>query len=141
MSRTLPTGRDDRDEKTALQSRLSQAQGGKSDRSGGPSLTGHGRRGRTVGAVEIFRDAGSDLALESAYSSARELAQKDPLTGLANRRSLTSFVSEQLMLFCRSGRRFSVIMVDLDHFKAVNDTFGHTAGDRVLAEIAQVLLE
>ena len=98
-------------------------------------------RGRTIGAVEIFRDAGSDLALESAYSSARELAQKDPLTGLANRRSLASFVSEQLMLFCRSGRRFSVIMVDLDHFKAVNDTFGHTAGDRVLAEVAQVLLE
>jgi diguanylate cyclase (GGDEF)-like protein/PAS domain S-box-containing protein len=98
-------------------------------------------RGRTIGAVEIFRDAGSDLALESAYRSARELAQKDPLTGLANRRSLASFVSEQLMLFCRSGRRFSVIMVDLDHFKAVNDTFGHTAGDRVLAEVAQVLLE
>ena len=98
-------------------------------------------RGRTIGAVEIFRDAGSDLALESAYSSARELAQKDPLTGLANRRSLASFVSEQLMLFCRSGRRFSVIMVDLDHFKAVNDRFGHTAGDRVLAEIAHVLLE
>ena len=98
-------------------------------------------RGRTIGAVEVFRDAGSDLALESAYSSARDLAQKDPLTGLANRRSLASFVSEQLMLFCRSGRRFSVIMVDLDHFKAVNDRFGHTAGDRVLAEVAQVLLE
>src|SRR5208337_283629 len=98
-------------------------------------------RGRTVGAVEIFRDASSDLALESAYSSARELAQKDPLTGLANRRSLASFVSEQLMLFWRSGRRFSVIMVDLDHFKAINNRFGHTAGDRVLAEIAQVLLE
>lgn len=98
-------------------------------------------RGRTVGAVEIFRDAGSDLALESAYRSARELAQKDPLTGLANRRSFSSFVSEQLILFCRSGRRFSVIMVDLDHFKAVNDIYGHSAGDRVLAEVAQVLLE
>jgi diguanylate cyclase (GGDEF)-like protein/PAS domain S-box-containing protein len=98
-------------------------------------------RGRTIGAVEIFRDAGSDLALESAYRSARELAQKDPLTGLANRRSLSSFVSEQLELFRRSGRRFSVFMVDLDHFKAVNDTRGHATGDRVLAEIARVLLE
>ena len=120
---------------------LSETQKGKSDRRGGPSLTGHGRSRSHRGAVEIFRDASSDLALESAYSSARELAQKDPLTGLANRRSLASFVSEQLLLFCRSGRRFSVIMVDLDHFKAVNDTFGHTAGDRVLAEVAQVLLE
>jgi len=98
-------------------------------------------RGHTIGAVEIFRDAGSDLALESAYRSARELAHKDPLTGLANRRSLTAFVSEQLALFSRSGRRFSIIMVDVDHFKAVNDTFGHSTGDRALAEVAQILLE
>ncbi len=98
-------------------------------------------RGRTIGAVEIFRDAGPDLALESAYRSARELAHKDPLTGLANRRSLSAFVSEQLALFCRSGRWFSVIMVDLDHFKAVNDTCGHSTGDRVLAKVAQVLLK
>ena len=97
--------------------------------------------GRTIGAVEVFRDAGSELALESAYRSARELAQKDPLTGLANRRSLASFVTEQLTLFCRSGRKFSVILVDLDHFKEVNDGFGHSAGDRVLAEVAQVLLK
>ena len=97
--------------------------------------------GRTVGAVEIFRDASSDMALESAYRSARELAQKDPLTGLANRRSLASFVTEQLILFRHSGRRFSAIMVDLDHFKKVNDGLGHSAGDRVLAQIAQVLLE
>ncbi len=98
-------------------------------------------RGRPIGAVEIFRDAGSDLALESAYRSVRELAHKDPLTGLANRRSLSAFVTEQLALFSRSGRRFSVIMVDLDHFKAVNDCFGHPTGDRVLVEVAQVLLK
>ena len=98
-------------------------------------------RGRSVGAVEIFRDASLDVALESAYCSARELAQKDPLTGLANRRSLTSFVTEQLLLFSHSGRRFSIIMVDLDRFKAVNDSFGHSAGDRVLAEVSDVLLE
>lgn len=96
--------------------------------------------GRVVGAVEIFRDAGVDLALESAYRSARELAERDPLTGLANRHSLTAFVTEQVMLCRHSGRRFSVIMVDLDHFKEINDSLGHPAGDTVLVGIARLLL-
>ena len=97
-------------------------------------------RGRILGAVEIFRDAGGDLALESAYRSARELARKDPLTGLANRRFLSSFLAEQLLLYSRSGRRFSLIMIDIDHFKSVNDRFGHQVGDQALAEVARVLL-
>jgi diguanylate cyclase (GGDEF)-like protein/PAS domain S-box-containing protein len=96
-------------------------------------------RGRLLGAVEVFRDAGADVALESAYRSAREQAQKDPLTGLANRRSLTAFVTEQLALSGRSGRRFSLMMLDLDHFKAVNDRLGHAAGDQVLTEVARIL--
>ena len=54
---------------------------------------------------------------------------------------LKTFISEPLKLFCRSGRDLSIVMVDLDHFKEVNDSFGPYAGDRVLAEVAQVLLE
>jgi diguanylate cyclase (GGDEF)-like protein/PAS domain S-box-containing protein len=98
-------------------------------------------RGRLVGAVEVFRDARAVLALESAYRSARELSEKDALTGLANRRSLASFVAEQLALCRRSGRRFSLMMLDLDHFKRVNDTLGHAAGDQVLAAVATILLD
>jgi diguanylate cyclase (GGDEF)-like protein len=96
-------------------------------------------RGQMIGAVEVFHDAGADVALESAYRFAREQAQKDPLTGLGNRRSLTAFIADQLALFARSGRRFSLIMLDLDHFKAINDMFGHAVGDQVLVEVARIL--
>jgi diguanylate cyclase (GGDEF)-like protein/PAS domain S-box-containing protein len=97
--------------------------------------------GRIVGAVEVFRDARAEIALESAYRSAREMAEKDALTGLANRRSLASFVAAQLSLLTQSGRRFSLMMLDLDHFKRINDTLGHAAGDQVLAEVARILLD
>ncbi|MFO0889671.1 MAG: diguanylate cyclase [Isosphaeraceae bacterium] len=96
--------------------------------------------GRIVGAVEVFRDAGAELALESAYRSAREMAARDSLTGLANRRCLTAFVSEQLALGSRSDRRFSLILLDVDRFKEINDELGHGAGDRVLAAIGRAIL-
>ncbi len=96
-------------------------------------------RGRLLGVVEVFRDAGADVALESAYRSAREQAQKDALTGLANRRSLTAFVTQQLALLGRSARRFSLMMLDLDHFKSINDRLGHAVGDGVLIAVARIL--
>lgn len=73
----------------------------------------------------------------SAY---RALALHDPLTGLANRRSFTDRLAEEC---ARTRRRadytFSVILVDLDDFKTINDTLGHAEGDRVLVAVARFL--
>ena len=77
--------------------------------------------------------------LSEAMRELQEQARTDPLTGLANRRHLW----ESLQLeWIRSRRRKSplaVVMIDLDHFKKVNDTFGHDAGDQVLVDVAVLL--
>ena len=66
-------------------------------------------------------------------------AMHDALTGVANRRSFSSRLDEALSRFHRSGRPVGLVMVDLDHFKPVNDTHGHQAGDEVLVEVARRL--
>jgi diguanylate cyclase (GGDEF)-like protein len=69
----------------------------------------------------------------------RELALTDPLTGLANRRQLDTRLEEQLDKAFRSGHPISCLMLDVDHFKRFNDTFGHEAGDAVLREVGALL--
>jgi two-component system, cell cycle response regulator len=69
------------------------------------------------------------------------LATTDPLTGLLNRRQFFSMAAR----ICEQSRRYdrplSLILIDIDHFKRVNDTFGHAAGDRVLQEVGRIGLE
>ncbi len=67
------------------------------------------------------------------------LSLTDALTGLYNRRFLEAFLEQQLALFVRTAQPFAVLMVDLDHFKRFNDTFGHRAGDAALRAVAQVV--
>lgn len=67
------------------------------------------------------------------------LATVDPLTGIANRQAVLSRVEEELARAKRYQRPLSVILVDLDHFKRLNDTHGHAAGDAVLRHVAQLL--
>ncbi len=90
----------------------------------------------------------ADMAAENAelrqeicrLSAYRALALRDPLTGLANRRSFTERLAEECARIRRSpGRTFSVVLIDLDDFKAVNDTLGHAEGDRVLVAVARFL--
>ncbi|QRN03029.1 diguanylate cyclase [Legionella sp. MW5194] len=66
---------------------------------------------------------------------------RDPLTGLYNRRYLEDFLFKQLHQAERSKSSFAVLMLDLDHFKKINDTYGHDAGDSVLKELGQILYE
>jgi len=94
-----------------------------------------------IGGVEIFRDASSSVALETAYGRIREVAEKDPLTGVANRRYLDGVLDSQVKLFKRTGIPFSLIMVDIDHFKQVNDTWGHLTGDKALIAFSGRLQE
>ena len=68
-----------------------------------------------------------------------ELSVRDPLTGLYNRRKFHEFMQYEIIRAARHQRGFSVIMIDLDNFKYINDTFGHPIGDMVLKELAAML--
>ena len=65
-----------------------------------------------------------------------DLARRDALTGLANRRSFEEAVQREVSRARRAGTALAVVALDVDHFKRVNDTYGHAAGDLVLAEVA-----
>ncbi|MFZ5523968.1 MAG: EAL domain-containing protein [Pseudomonadota bacterium] len=80
------------------------------------------------------------LATIRDYSARlEELSIRDPLTGLYNRRKFHEFLHNEIIRASRHERGFSVIMVDLDDFKYINDTFGHPTGDMALKEIAVML--
>jgi len=83
--------------------------------------------GAVLGAAELLRRVVAQLRLQAAL---------DPLTGLANRAYLRVTAERELALARRGGTRFSIALLDLDDFKAVNDTHGHVAGDALLSEIA-----
>ena len=68
-----------------------------------------------------------------------ELAHKDPLTHLLNRNSMNETLAERMEILKRTGRRFTMVLGDIDDFKRVNDTFGHEAGDLVLVTVADIL--
>lgn len=70
-----------------------------------------------------------------------ELATTDALTGLSNRRRLFEHLDEEILRSRRYGTPLSVLLIDLDHFKRVNDTWGHSVGDQVLRNAARALSE
>jgi diguanylate cyclase (GGDEF)-like protein len=73
--------------------------------------------------------------LNEAKAAAERLARTDALTGLGNRRGMDTAIAD----LAARGVPFSLLHVDLDYFKAVNDTLGHAAGDQVLTEVARIL--
>ena len=77
--------------------------------------------------------------LEAKNQQLAELALTDALTGLPNRRAVETWAARQLAGAARHGFTFWVTMIDLDHFKSVNDTYGHDAGDAVLKKFAEIL--
>ena len=79
--------------------------------------------------------------LEAANAELHLQARSDPLTGVLNRRGLDAQFDFALALAQRSGRALSLISIDVDHFKRVNDTYGHPQGDLVLKGLAHTLQE
>jgi two-component system, cell cycle response regulator len=81
------------------------------------------------------------LELQTGLISAREellfRATHDELTGLVNRRVLIEAIAREHSRHTREGTNFAIVLMDLDHFKNVNDTYGHLAGDAVLKEVAR----
>ena len=115
-------------------------------------------KGQAIGLVELFSRAfvrwdaqqlevartmanEAAMALENArlYEDARKRADRDPLTGFFNHRYLYERMGEEVVRAQRNRHALSVVMLDLDDFKLVNDTFGHLFGDRVLTWAAELI--
>ncbi len=77
--------------------------------------------------------------LSSLNDELSHMARTDALTGLDNRRHFMEVARRECSRSCRTGQPFSLLLIDADHFKAVNDTWGHDVGDRVLQDIASLL--
>ncbi|MBB3168331.1 sensor domain-containing diguanylate cyclase [Simiduia aestuariiviva] len=91
-------------------------------------------------AFTVAEHLGLALANLNMQRKLREQATRDPLTGLYNRRYMEEFMAKELKLGQRHEIGFGVLMIDVDHFKRFNDTFGHDAGDYVLATIADLVM-
>jgi diguanylate cyclase (GGDEF)-like protein len=91
---------------------------------------------RLVTFAELVALAISNAA---AWAALREQATTDPVTGLANHRAFHERLRTEVRRAARHGRALSIAVFDLDHFKSVNDTYGHQTGDEVLAAVARRL--
>ena len=94
-------------------------------------------------AIAAFTDITSrkrmERALQEKEQQAQEQALRDDLTGLHNRRGLLHVLDALIKLGIRAERSMSIVYIDMDDMKAINDTFGHAEGDRALVDAAQVL--
>lgn len=94
------------------------------------------RRNKLAGAVVVFQDI---TELKNLQNNLLAQSRFDELTGLANRRYLLELVKQEFNRIKRNLHNAVIIMADLDHFKRVNDTYGHAAGDEVLKSFAKLM--
>jgi len=99
--------------------------------------------GAAVSQRELVMAAGEQTALAVSHLEMRgrleEQALRDPLTGLYNRRFVGEWMEREVERCARAGSTLGVMMLDLDRFKAINDRFGHDAGDQMIVAVAGVL--
>jgi diguanylate cyclase (GGDEF)-like protein len=87
---------------------------------------------------DVTETAVNKLQLESANLELQRIGETDGLTGLLNRKTWEAKLNEQFKLFARYGTECSLIMFDIDHFKRINDGFGHPAGDEAIRQAASI---
>jgi diguanylate cyclase (GGDEF)-like protein/PAS domain S-box-containing protein len=98
----------------------------------------HNPDGSVLGWVIAVRDVGERRRYEAELE---RLATHDPLTGLANHRLFHQRLGEEVAMARRYGRPLSIVILDLDHFKQINDAHGHLTGDQALVAVAQRLAQ
>ncbi|MEE9911347.1 MAG: sensor domain-containing diguanylate cyclase [Deltaproteobacteria bacterium] len=97
--------------------------------------------GKVTGGVEMFRDISAYKSIEQRAKELEAMALMDKLTRLANRHCIEHELLTRLEEARRFGRPFGLLMMDIDHFKNFNDTYGHDVGDRVLKFVADTLVK
>lgn len=103
------------------------------------SLLGKERELQEANASLEATVAQRTAALTQANAELLSLATHDSLTGVHNRRRFDEKLTEYTLLFRRTGRPFSLLLIDADHFKRINDTHGHAVGDEVLQQLARLI--
>ena len=97
----------------------------------------------STGMLVLSRYANIRLHLETLVRertrALRTLARQDPLTGISNRRHTDEFITEQIDFAQQAGTPFSIAMLDIDHFKRINDKYLHATGDKVLQHLSKIL--
>jgi diguanylate cyclase len=96
---------------------------------------------RQAGQDEPTQAPGSAAYLQALIDKLVDLSSRDALTDLANRRSFELALAREVDRVARSGESALLLMVDIDHFKRVNDSHGHAAGDLVIRAVAQALTD
>ncbi len=100
-----------------------------------------------IGFVERLTQAAAAKAAEDArkfesdIAGLRKLAETDPLTNLLNRRAFMDTADDAMRYFQRYGRSIAMLMIDIDHFKLVNDKYGHAAGDAAIRRVGELIAE
>lgn len=88
--------------------------------------------------AELIEARASLASIRAELTENRKLLEKDPLTGSENRRAMTFILQREIARAQRDGEPMSVVMIDIDHFKKINDTHGHAAGDAALVHLTQI---
>lgn len=101
--------------------------------------TAHALVARSLGSEQALHEQVPLQYLQNLIDGLCELSLKDPLTGLANRRHAGAVLEREIDRVARSGEAALLLMVDIDHFKRVNDSHGHLAGDIVIQTVARTL--
>lgn len=94
---------------------------------------------RHAGYGEPAGMPGSEPWLQELIDRLVDLSSRDPLTGLANRRYFELALAREVDRVARSGESALLLMVDIDHFKRINDTYGHAVGDQVICAVSEAL--
>ncbi|MEQ8849648.1 diguanylate cyclase [Botrimarina sp.] len=95
--------------------------------------------GAPVGLVVLLRDVSSEATLEERCQTLKAQITKDPMTQVANRAEFDRMLGAFVEAHFQTGMRCSLIMADIDHFKSVNDNYGHQAGDEAIRAFAAVM--
>ncbi len=96
--------------------------------------------GNIIGSVGTLRDITERTEAEGRVKEElTRLANTDPLTSIANRRAFFERVDMEMKRMRRTGSPLSILLIDIDHFKKLNDQYGHSFGDRVIIEVARII--
>lgn len=96
------------------------------------------RQMKRIGKVARISDRYQEM-MRDLNEALREASHRDPLTGLYNRRMVMERLRDETAMVAAGGESYCIAVIDVDHFKSVNDQYGHEVGDRVLVEMAHTL--